>query len=349
MPQVLISAVEDSALNYAIKLCAALLRFGLNSEEIRLQTHRSDREFLVESNRISNEYAFDAAFGIGDIFKNLPRYIKTIWRNYECDVACLIDSPDFHLHLARQLKKNGKKVVFFILPKFWAWGGVKKIRKFHEVADALVSILPFEYEQLKMIFPRSKKIFYFGHPLVELIDVPREFELRAETLFLPGSRAGEIKRHTDLFRGSEFDCALVRKEFALLVEEKRVAKKVITDYSKRYAFFVEFERAAAKCGTVTLELALLGIPFVTFYKPDWLAGIVGKWLVDVEYFSLPNLILNREVVKEFIGGFDPLEVKRELEELDRESQLEAFEEIWGLLKLEKSVFERLAALLIDMK
>ena len=341
--RLLISAIEDSALNYALELA----RVASDRFEVEILSHEKKRILEYSGRKYQNRYAVDPSFGIADVLKNTLSYLRLLYfEDYRADVACLIDAPDFHIHLARMLKKKGIPVVFFILPKFWAWGGEKKIKKFYEVADALVSILPFEYEILKKMF--SSRVYYFGHPLVKLVDFGKRIEVKDGVLFLPGSREGEVKRHVKKFAGFEFEASIVRREFADCVRKSFVAKTVYTlDDVERFNFFAGWMRALAKCGTVTLELALSAVPFVTFYVPDFIARFVGKMLVSVEYFSLPNLILRRKVVPEFIGDFDAKDVMKALEEIDTKTQLEAFEEIWTLLG-ERDVFAGLVELLEDV-
>ncbi len=237
------------------------------------------------------------------------------------DVMVIIDSPDFTHRVARRVRRADPSIpiVDYVSPSVWAWrpGRAKAMRRY---IDHVLALLPFEPEAHKRL--GGPPCTYVGHPLVEQIDELRpnveEAQRRAAPppvlLVLPGSRRGEIKRLAEPFRRaveriakqiwpldivipttSHLADAVVRETASWPLRPQIVVKR-----EDRRAAFRNARVALAKSGTVTLELAMSGVPMVTAYKVSKIEGVIARRLIKVSTAILTNLVLNENVVPEFI-------------------------------------------------
>jgi lipid-A-disaccharide synthase len=265
--------------------------------------------------------------GLAEVVVHLPRiygqYRKLLRYagEHRPTAAILADNPDFHLRLARHLKRLGVPVFYLVAPQVWAWrqGRVKTIRK---LVDKLFCLFPFEEPWFR---ERGVNATYIGHPLASMARTARSgAAFRADhglpedgllLTLLPGSRRGEALRHLPILLDA---VELLRQRWPgaafLLATPKGFAEKnVFANFQERIAALsikvIENEAwdcighaslALAASGTVTMEAAVLGTPMVTFYKVTALSWRAGKWLVKVPYLSMVNLIAGRLVVPELI-------------------------------------------------
>ncbi len=265
--------------------------------------------------------------GLAEVVSHLPRiygqYRKLLRyiRAHPPTAAILTDNPDFHLRLARHLKKMGVPVFYLVAPQVWAWrqGRVKTIRR---LVDKLFCLFPFEEPWFRS---RGVDATYIGHPLAGMVhtSTDRATFLTAHNLategpwitLLPGSRPGEASRHMPVLLAT---VALLRQRFPraafILATPKGFAQLgVFTNFRERIAALsiklIENEAwdcighaslALAASGTVTMEAAVLGTPMVTFYRVTPLSWWAGRHLVKVPYLSMANLIAERLIVPELI-------------------------------------------------
>ncbi|MGD0199623.1 MAG: lipid-A-disaccharide synthase [Bryobacteraceae bacterium] len=318
--KILISAGEASGDLYAAGLAEALGRrlpgcefFGCAGPRMRAAGVRA----VVDAADL-------AVVGLVEVVRHIPRIygeFRKIARAAERerpDVAILTDSPDFHLPLARRLKRLGVPVIYFVAPQVWAWrkGRLAAMRR---RIDRLLCIFPFEEEYFHA---RGIEATYVGHPLSTLLR-PRfsrgEFLARhglaAErplVALLPGSRRGEAARHLPALidaarrivqeQPATFVLALPGGGFAALEDfrERIAAASIQVVEGETWDVLAHAEVALAASGTVTVEAALLGTPMVTFYRVTPLSWLVGKPLVDVPFYSMVNLVAGRAVVPELM-------------------------------------------------
>jgi lipid-A-disaccharide synthase len=265
-----------------------------------------------------------AVVGLVEVVSHIPRiygeYRKLVRaaREEKPDLAILTDSPDFHLRVARQLHRAGVPVVYLVAPQAWAWrrGRVRQMRR---SLERVLCIFPFE----EAFFRREGvPATYIGHPLAGLVraSLTREAFFRKHGLdagrpliaVLPGSRRGEAARHMDPLLDAVGRLQRIQPASWVLPASPSVGAGFFRDRTQGSAIQViegeswdamaHAELALAASGTVTVEAALLGTPMVTFYKvttPSWLAG---KFLVDVPFYSMVNLIAGRAVVPELMQG-----------------------------------------------
>lgn len=236
------------------------------------------------------------------------------------DVVVTIDSPDFTLRVAERLVRNGIPRVHYVAPQVWAHrpGRVSKIAA---VLDHLLALFPFE----PPYFERAGLACTFvGHPIVEegadrgdgLAFRARHglSEDRCVIACLPGSRAGEVKRHLPAFgealarlADARGDCAVALPTVPALAETVRRAVAdwpiqtiVITDREEKYDAFAASRAALAASGTVVLELALARVPTVVAYRVNAASAWLARRMIRVPYVSLVNLILDRPVMPELL-------------------------------------------------
>lgn len=265
--------------------------------------------------------------GLAAVVKKLPSILKLIAEATEHalrtrpDVLVIIDSPDFTQRVAKRVHKRDASIpiVNYVSPTVWAWrpGRAKAMRAY---VDHVLALLPFEPEAHQRL--GGPPCTYVGHPLIEQIDTLRpnaEEQSRRDgkppvLLVLPGSRRSEIRHHMETFgatldllrkRGTAFE--LILPTMPHLVEGITEAVKswpvqpriVVGEAEKRAAFRIAYA-AFAKSGTVTLELALAGVPMVTAYK----AGSIEAWIIRRRITSssviLANLVIGENVIPEFI-------------------------------------------------
>jgi lipid-A-disaccharide synthase len=289
--------------------------------------------------------------------------LRTIARNMklckeqikECspDVIILIDFPGFNLRIAEFGKAEGFKIFFYISPKLWAWKE-SRIEKIKRSVDKMFIIFPFEVEFYRK---HGIEVEYFGNPLVDEIQGKRDLMGSREEIrrslgidnrpvigMLAGSRTDEIKhilpqmlKAIKHFPDYQFILATVQN---IPAEHYR---KIIGDLpvkmipGKSYEVMVVSEAALVKSGTSTLEAALLNTPQVVCYKGDEISFQIARLIVKIRVFSLVNLIMGREVVKELIQFLLTEEnLVKELEAIlpggsVREKMLSDYQELRGVL------------------
>jgi lipid-A-disaccharide synthase len=231
------------------------------------------------------------------------------------DAVITIDSPGFSLRLAERLAGTGIPRIHYVAPQVWAWrpGRVHRIAR---VVDHLLCLFPFEPALFQAA---GLDATWVGHPAAEAgLDAGDGTAFRARhgiapaaqvLLMLPGSRLGEIRRHLPLFRaGIERlpPLTVVVPAVPTVADAVRRAladwpvPTVIVDAPEKADAFAAGDVALAASGTVTLELALAGVPTVISYRMNPLTAWIVRWLVQVRYAGLANILADREVMPEFL-------------------------------------------------
>ncbi len=267
-----------------------------------------------------------AVVGLAEVAGHLPRiygeYRKLIGfaETHPPVAALLTDSPDFHLRLARHLKRLHVPVFYLVAPQVWAWRQ-NRVKSIRQLVDKLFCLFPFEEAWFR---DRGVDAIYIGHPLATRVrrqSSRQEFFARHNLplderliTLLPGSRAGEACRHMpDLLAA----LALLRQQakFSAILAtpqgfETRAALQRFREPMAALAIKVvenqtwdaigHADLALAASGTVTVEAAVLGTPMVTFYKVNPLSWYAGRRLVKVPFLSMVNLVAGRRIVPELI-------------------------------------------------
>lgn len=263
--------------------------------------------------------------GFIEVLKNIRRLFQLlddltdIIRSEKPDLLVLIDYPDFNWRLAKRVKKFGVKILSYIPPSAWAWrkGRAKTCAA---IADVFIAIFPFE---LPVYQAAGAKIFFLGNPLVDTVkpsmypEEARSFfnvtESERIILLLPGSRQQEIKMLLKpMLEAAKILSRAQAVKFFLPVADgidRSVLKSQIQaarlkvrllDPARRYDLMSIADAAIATSGTVVLEAALLNLPCVVLYKMAPLNFYIGKLLVDIKFFSLPNILADEEIQPELL-------------------------------------------------
>ncbi|AKQ33376.1 lipid-A-disaccharide synthase [Candidatus Coxiella mudrowiae] len=263
-----------------------------------------------------------AVVGVSEIISQLGdilaarQCLKNHFKIERPDLVIFIDYPGFNLHMAKQAKKAGIKVLYYVSPQIWAWryGRIKKIKKY---VDHMGVLFPFE----ERLYQRENiSVSLVGHPLIDITvpTLPREkvyqkFDLSTEKPIIglfPGSRSREIARLLPIITSATrlIKERLPNAQFVLPLAPNLSSQdvhnylfsdiKIIEDNT--YNVLSVCDAAIAVSGTVTLEIALHQIPFVILYKVSPLTYWLGKRLIQVPFIGLSNLVAEEPITPEFI-------------------------------------------------
>ena len=272
-----------------------------------------------------------AVVGISEVFLKLGRLFSVFNRlkrrldEKRPDAVVLIDYPDFNLHFAKEAKKRGIPIIYYICPQVWAWrkGRIKKISRL--VNKALV-VFPFEEELYRNA---GIDVEYVGHPLSGIVFCRFSKEDALSSLgmghgpviaLLPGSRRHEVER---LLPAMLDACMLIKKEindaqFVLPLAdtiEKGFVEDIIRNFqfpipnsqfkativqNRIYEALKASDAAIVASGTATLEAAMMEVPMVITYKLSLLTAIIGRLFVRIERIGLPNIVAGKEIVPELV-------------------------------------------------
>lgn len=313
--RILISAGEASGEMYGAQLIEALLRrepllgiFGAGGDRMRA----AGCDTVVDSKDL-------AVVGITEILSHLPK-IYGLYRHLIAeadrrhpDLAVVIDAPAFNWRVAREMKKRGIPVVYYVAPQFWAWrqGRVKLLRDY--VTKALV-IFPFEE---KFYRERGVDATFVGHPLADLPhptvergDYAARYKLdpaKHWITLMPGSRVKEVRMNLPgvLASAAQFGRAF---EFLMPVAptldqfwmHEQIKHEGVTLVPESLPALWHSRAGVVASGTATVEAAMMSTPFVMVYRVSPLTYALGKPRIKVPHFAMVNLIAEREVVPELV-------------------------------------------------
>ncbi len=274
-------------------------------------------------------------------FLEVIQNIRTIKKNFKLckselldfqpDILILVDYPGFNLRMAQFAKEHNIKTYYYISPKIWAW---KKSRawKIKKYIDKMFVIFPFEQDFYKQY---DYKVHYVGNPLVDEIVKKKTTLLEKEEFLtknklsekpiialLAGSRKQEVNlilpemlqvidQHPDyqfIIAGAP---SFTHENYAPYIEGLNV--KII--FNQTYDLLKHSCAAIVTSGTATLETALFNIPQVVVYKIVPIQYNIGKFFIKVKFFSLVNIILDKEVVKELLQNDLGIRIKNELDRI----------------------------------
>ena len=265
--------------------------------------------------------------GFAAVVQQLPKILRLIRETADAvteaapDVLVIIDSPDFTHRVARRVRARNPAipVIDYVSPSVWAWRP-GRARAMLGYVDHVLGLLPFEPEEYRKL--KGPPCSYVGHPLIEQLSQLRpnaEEQRRRDAeppvlLVLPGSRRSEIRHHLDVFgatlgrlraEGRAFELMLPTMPHLEVTVREGVASWPVKpqigigETEKRAAFRIA-HAALAKSGTVTLELALAGIPMVTAYRVGAIEAFILRRAVQVSSVILANLVIGKDVIPEFL-------------------------------------------------
>ena len=325
-PRILFVAGEPSGDLHASFLIRELKRLHPGIKTFGMGGARMKEEGVEILQRIEDL----AVVGLWEVVYRLPKIRKALstlcraLKERKPDLLLLIDYPGFNLRLARQAKKEGFKVLYYITPQVWAWGKWR-LRQMKRWVDRAIVILPFEEKLFQDV---GVPTTFVGHPLLDIVHSQLSRSELCHSLklspakpligLLPGSRKGEVERILPLM----LQCAEeIQKEIkasfvvplAPGIEQKEIWKRVKHRYPRigssselriingnTYEVMKNADLLLVASGSATLEAALLGTPMVILYKLSPLSYWIGKRIVRVQNLGLVNIVAERRVVPEFI-------------------------------------------------
>ena len=347
-------AGERSGDVYGANLIVALLK---KDPAAQIVCYGGD-EMRAAGGELLSHYKESAFMGFYEVFTNLrviKKKLNTCKKEllaFHPDAVIFIDYPGFNLRMAAFAKRQGLRTIYYISPKIWAWnkGRIKEIRSF---VDKLLVIFPFEVPFYKSL---NYPVEYVGNPLIEHIDsyeldtsFKRSENHRWNIAFLPGSRKQEVEHSIEMIS----KLAHQRKDLFFwiagvdnlpidLYDSIIGLSNVRLVVGKTYEILNLCDAAIVTSGTATLETALWNIPQVVCYKAHPISYLIAKYLVQIKFISLVNLIVDKEIVKELIQkDYTSENVLREVDlllvdEKTKRKQLTDYQELNILLGQKKA-------------
>ncbi len=283
---------------------------GSNLEKLGIKT-------IFEQKEITYIAFTDIILNFFKIKRKIKETVNEILK-FKPDILFSVDSPDFSLRVAKLVKeKNSKiKTIHFIAPKVWAWreGRVKKMKKY---LDHILLLFKFEKEY----FDKEKLTNTFvGHPLLdkninENVQIDQFLDKKKIISIFPGSRVSEIKYHTPILinfikkmnnknpnYNFIFHTTDKNKELLLnyILKEQIQNIEIINDDKIKNRVLKKSIFAVVKSGTVSLEVCKMNIPSIIIYKMNIINFYIAKFLLNIKFVNMINIINNREVIPELI-------------------------------------------------
>lgn len=289
--------------------------FGLGGNAMR----SAGVEILEDPTRI-------AVIGWVEVFRHLPEFRRlfrkavAVLNDRKPDLAVLVDYPGFNLRFAREVKRRGIRLVYYISPQIWAWdpGRIHLIRR---LVDRMLVVFPFEKE----IYEKAGvPVTFVGHPLLDQV-APTQDRFKTLERFgledglpviglLPGSREGEIRRILPVLAAA---CERMREKLPstarfLLIKAPHLPwetyREALRGFSLQPKIIERWDYDGIFCcdlvlvgsGTATLECALLERPMVVIYKTSWPTYLLSRLLIRIPRIGLVNIVAGKQVVPEFI-------------------------------------------------
>jgi lipid-A-disaccharide synthase len=261
-----------------------------------------------------------SVMGLTDVLKRLP---LLLWRARQTSQAILAQSPDmvvlidsqvFSQTVAGQLRKAGYagRILLYVAPSVWAWKA-ERAPALKPLYDEVLAVLPFEPAVMRKL--GGPHTSYVGHPALGHTTFRASEPERGPVLLLPGSRTGELRRHLPLMEKVAHELRnhprvtgfvlptlkSVEEEVLRTVTTWKTPVFVTTGSEAKRKAFAESLVAAAVSGTVTLELALAGVPMAITYVGD--RAQMKRWhKYKPRFIGLPNILYGNDLVAEFVAG-----------------------------------------------
>lgn len=319
-----------SLVRAARKLDPGLFFFGIGGQRMR----EAGVETLVDASQMAVVGLVEVIAHFG-IISHAYLTLKKIITTDPPDLLILIDYPDFNLRIARLARRAGVRVLYYISPQVWAWR-VGRVKKIGRVVDRMAVVFPFEvpfYER------EDVPVTFVGHPLVDTAH-PSMPRAEAQALFgldparktvglFPGSRTHEIKRLLPVIRESAeilkerfpdlqfilpLASSLTPGDVAPYFQSCGLDVKIVE--GRGYDVMQVCDAIITVSGTVTLEIALLGVPMVIIYRVSPLTYAIGRRLVKVDHIGICNIVAGERVVKELLQhDAEPVRIVGEIEKI----------------------------------
>ena len=256
-----------------------------------------------------------------NIFKIRSKINKTVEEiiRFDPDILFSVDSPDFTLRVAEKVKKinNKIKTVHYVAPQVWVWrkNRVKKIKNFIDHV-----LLLFEFEK-KFFDEENVKNTFVGHPLIENDNkVKTDFnnllsKNKKIISIFPGSRKSETSVLLPILLNFIKLMNKKNQSYSYVIhatDENRTSivnkiKKtdldnvdVISDENIKSQILSNSIFAVSKSGTVSLQISSSNVPSIIIYKLNFINFMIFKFLVNVKFANIINIINNKEIIPELL-------------------------------------------------
>jgi len=322
--RIFLVAGEPSGDQHGAALVRELRHLVPEIEMVGLGGRRMEEEGMT----LRFDLAEHAIVGFTEVFRHLPQ-VRSAYRSaveefdrMPPEAVVLIDYPGFNVRLAREAKRRGIRVIYYISPQLWAWGR-GRLAKMAERVDLMLVILPFEETMYR---EADMRVEFVGHPL---LDEMAEYQFDEQLMagwkndgrspmlgLLPGSRVQEIDRLLPVMAES---AELLREDYPEgrfimpLADDEcgHAASRILASHKEAGIEMVvgcvpEVLKSADVCmiasGTATLQAAICGTPMVVAYKLSGLSYLMARLLVRIDHISLVNILAGGSLVPEFIQG-----------------------------------------------
>ncbi|MDD5195287.1 MAG: lipid-A-disaccharide synthase [Candidatus Omnitrophica bacterium] len=305
MKKILIVAGDKSGDLYGGLLCRKI-----KERHLDVQIYSFGGKGLAEHSTQLINLLSHSVSGIVEVISHLGQILKIFKlalvkiEKIKPDLIILIDFPDFNLRLAKTL--NSKYPLFYyVSPQVWAWRK-ERITLIKQYVDIMIVIFKFEEEFYRK---EGMEVKYFGHPLLEIIP-KQEINQKRIISLMPGSRKNEIKRH-----------------LPIMIEAKKIIEEKLKDYQFRiirpeniengfyapisqnievidhtYQAIQESEFIITSSGTATVEIAILGVPFLIIYKVNTLTWKILRRMVKAKFIGMVNILAGEKIIEELLQG-----------------------------------------------
>ncbi len=289
-------------------------------------------EQIFHSNSLS-------VMGFTEVLPSIPRIIICMNRVLQAikriipDIIITIDSPSFNIRLAKKIRKNfGRKIpiIHYVAPTVWAYNA-NRSNIMAKIFDHILLLLPFEQEYFKnmpytfvghqTVYLNIQKNLYRNEATIssQRIDIRRSIGIHHQDLLItimPGSRKCELLRHLPILKDAmqQITSKNLDKKVKFIIPTVTNLKNLVLDFlgnienieillddKKKDMYLAASDFAMVKSGTGVLEIAAFGVPMLAFYKASFLTELFLKNCLKIRYITLPNLLLNREVIPELVS------------------------------------------------
>ena len=272
------------------------------------------------------DYSNLSLYGVFQVIPNIPKLVFLRYKlikylkNEKPDIFIGVDAPDFNFYIEKKLKQSDIPTFHYVAPSVWAWRP-KRVYKIKKTTDHILSIFPHE----KPLFEKvGIQTTFVGHPLANKIPLKSNMYKYRKLLkinrkelviaLLPGSRMGELRAHTDILLVTAQNLLEVYPNAKFLIPvnndtnmsfiEARVksnpTKNLKLIKGKVDEILSSSNIAIAASGTASLQIALHKKPMIIIYRGSWISYFVWKMVRLIPHVSLPNILLNEDIVPEML-------------------------------------------------
>ena len=272
------------------------------------------------------DYSNLSLYGVFQVIPNIPKLVFLRYKlikylkNEKPDIFIGVDAPDFNFYIEKKLKQSDIPTFHYVAPSVWAWRP-KRVYKIKKTTDHILSIFPHE----KPLFEKvGIQTTFVGHPLANKIPLKSNMFKYRKILkldrkelviaLLPGSRMGELRAHTDILLETAQKLSEVHPNTKFLIPvnndanmsfiEARVKNNPTKNLKLIKGRVDEILSSSniviAASGTASLQIALHKKPMIIIYKGSWISYFVWKMIRLIPHVSLPNILLNEDIVPEML-------------------------------------------------